>query len=420
MKNHSIENTAEINTIQKKLLGKELSYKEIYNLMDKISKDKLGDILTTYFIAASFKEGFSSEELYYFTKAMVETGTKIHFDGIVADKHSTGGLAGTRTTLIVVPIIAAAGFKIPKTSSRAITSPAGTADVMETFSKVSFYPDEIKTIVKNVGGCIVWGGHLGIAPADDNIIEIEEQLSFESFDKVIVSIMSKHVAVSTNHLILDIPIGPTMKIKHQKEAEKISDKFKILAKKFDIKLEIDINKSLEPAGNGIGPLLEAKDALKVLEQVRDRPIALENRALTLAGKLLNLCFETVKIKKNGEDEAKSILQKGLALAKFKEIIKAQKGNPNIESRKIKIKSKRKDIKSNKYGKIEKINNYYLNMAAKILGAPEDKNAGIYLFKKIGDKIENNESLMSFYANNSYRLDEAANHIVNFPIYEITK
>ena len=157
--------------------------------MDEIAKERLGDVLTTYFVAAGFKDGFSSDELYYLTKAMVETGTVLDFKGIVADKHSIGGVAGTRTTMIVVPIVTAVGFLMPKTSSRAITSPAGTADVMEILAKVNFTPEQIKKIVNDVGGCIVWGGHLGIAPADDVIIRIEEPLSFESFDKIIVSIM---------------------------------------------------------------------------------------------------------------------------------------------------------------------------------------------------------------------------------------
>ena len=138
MNNQSQQKQEAVETIQRKLLGRKLNYKEIYNLMDQISHHRLSNILTTYFVAASFKEGFSTNELFYLTKAMVETGTKLNFEGIVADKHSIGGLPGTRTTMIIVPIIAAAGFTIPKTSSRAITSPAGTADVMECFSKVTF------------------------------------------------------------------------------------------------------------------------------------------------------------------------------------------------------------------------------------------------------------------------------------------
>jgi thymidine phosphorylase len=201
---------------------------------------------------------------FFLTKAMVETGTKIHFSGIVADKHSTGGLAGTRTTMIVVPIIAAAGFKIPKLSSRAITSPAGTADVMEVVAPVNFKADKVKHIVEKTGGCIVWNGVMGIAPADDIIIEVEEPLSFESFDKIIVSIMAKKIAVSTNHLILDIPVGQTMKIKRFADAERVAKKFRMLGRKFGIEIITDVNECLEPAGRGVGPALEVRDVMHVL------------------------------------------------------------------------------------------------------------------------------------------------------------
>jgi AMP phosphorylase len=179
--------------------------------MDEIAQEKLSDVLTTYFVASSFKEGYSPQELFYFTKAMVETGNKLKFKGIVADKHSVGGIAGTRTTMIIVPIIAAAGFNIPKISSRAITTPAGTADVMEAIASVEFTPTQIEKIVNEVGGCIAWNGRLGIAPADDIIIRVEEPLSFESFDKIIISVMAKKVAAGTTHLILDIPVGKTAK-----------------------------------------------------------------------------------------------------------------------------------------------------------------------------------------------------------------
>src|SRR3989344_116411 len=169
-----------IAAIRKKLVGKELNYKEIYAIMDQISQEKLGDVLTTYFAASGFSKGFSGEELYYLTKAMVETGEKLKFSGIVADKHSIGGVPGTRTTLIVVPVVAGAGFKIPKSSSRAITTPAGTADAMEVLSEVTFGEKEIYEIVGRANGCIVWGGSFKIAPADDEIIRIEEPLMFES------------------------------------------------------------------------------------------------------------------------------------------------------------------------------------------------------------------------------------------------
>src|SRR5258706_7193902 len=169
-----------LDAIRKKLVGKKLTYRDIFAVMDEISHNRLGDILTTYFAASGYSNGFTDEELYYLTKAMVETGEQLHLPGIVADKHSIGGVPGTRTTLIVVPIIAAAGFTIPKSSSRAITTPDGTADDMEVLANVSFTKEQLYTIVKKTNGCIVWGGSFNIAPADDILIKVEKPLLFES------------------------------------------------------------------------------------------------------------------------------------------------------------------------------------------------------------------------------------------------
>ena len=396
-----------LDAIKKKLLGKELNYSEIFALMDEISHERMSDILTTYFVAAGFKEGFTDQELYCITKAMVKTGTELQFDGIVADKHSIGGIAGTRTTMIVVPIIASAGFKIPKTSSRAITSPAGTADVMETISPVIFDKPKIEKIVNKVGGCIIWGGHLGIAPADDIIIRVEEPLSFESFDKIIVSIMAKKVAAGTNHLVLDIPVGPTMKVKHFKDAQVVCDKFKKICDKFNIKVAFNIENTNQPEGTGVGPALEARDVFKVLEQTEDRSIALEERAIKLAGMLLNLCYETAKIEKDGFEEAEKILRSGQARDKFYEIVKAQGGDVSLNSKNIiELKNIHKHIiKSDKKGQINRVNNFNLNAIAKILGAPKDKYAGIDFKKRIGQNVQKAEELCIFYASDSALLAE---------------
>lgn len=418
MNNQSKENIIAIKAIQKKLLGKKLTYQEIYAIIDEIAKERLSDILTTYFVASSFKEGYSDEELYQFTKAMVETGNRLKFKGIVADKHSVGGIAGTRTTMLVVPIIAASGFKIPKISSRAITTPAGTADVMEAIAQVDFLPKEVERIVNNVGGCIVWNGKLGIAPADDIIIRVEEPLSFESFDKIIISVMAKKVAAGAKVLVLDLPYGKTAKIRHLTDAQKVAEKFRKVAKRFDIEMAVDINKMDEPAGYGIGPILEARDVLYVLEQNKNRPLKLEAKALRLAGLLLEMCFKKAGIKKNGEEEAKKILDSGQALKKFKEIVKAQKGDEDISSDKLKLAKYAKEIFSFKSGRILDINNYNLNTIAKILGAPTDKKAGIYLFKKIDHRVEKKEPLMILYSDDHYRLKEAEASLNNLPIFKI--
>lgn len=409
-----------IDAIKKKLLGKKLSYREVFALMDEIANERLGPVLTAYFAAAGFKEGFSEDELFYLTKAMAETGDMLHFKGVVADKHSTGGVAGTRTTMILVPIIAAAGIKIPKNSSRAITSPAGTADTMEVLAKVTFSPKEIEELVNKIGGCIVWGGHLGLAPADDIIIQVEEPLAFESFDKIIVSIMAKKVASGATHIVFDIPVGPTMKIQHFKDAEIIAKKFTMLAKKLDKKIVIDINETREPAGRGVGPILECRDVLRVLEQDPHRPLALEAKALRLAGKLLDLCFEDIDKKKvgTGEQVAREILQDGRALKKMQEIIKAQKGDPKVTSSSLKLAKHKKEFKAHKKGIISSVDNFKISSIAKILGSPEDKTAGIFLEKRIEEKVEKGDILCTLYSSDSWKLKEAYETLSHMPMYKI--
>jgi putative thymidine phosphorylase len=416
--NEDKEKLLAIEAIQKKLVGKKLSYSEVYAVMDEISKEKLSDVLTTYFVASSFKEGYTPQELYFFTKAMVETGSQLKFSGIVADKHSVGGIAGTRTTMIVVPIIAAAGFKIPKISSRAITTPAGTADVMESIAKVEFTPNEIEKIVNRTGGCIAWNGKLGIAPADDIIIRVEEPLSFESFDKIIISVMAKKVAAGTTHLVLDIPVGKTAKIHRFTDGEEVAKKFKNLAHHFGIKVVCDVNEALEPAGRGIGPILEVRDVLYVLEQTPDRPLRLEAKSLRLAGQLLDLCYKEKNSKKKGEDEAKKILESGAALKKFQEIVKTQGGLKNISSQSLKLAKHRFDYRSTRFGKIKDIDNHNLNTIAKILGAPDDKKAGIYLLKKLDHSVNKGEPLFTLYSEDKFLLKEAEATLKNLPIFKI--
>jgi len=274
------EQSLALEAIRKKLVGKKLTYRDIFAVMDEIAHNRLGDILTTYFAASGYSNGFTDEELYYLTKAMVETGEVLHFQGIVADKHSIGGVPGTRTTLIVVPIIAAAGFTIPKSSSRAITTPDGTADDMEILSKIEFSKEKLYEIVKKTGGCIVWGGSVNIAPADDILINVEKPLLFESYDKIVVSIMAKKIAFGSNHVVIDIPFGKSVKVHTAEDAKILKEKFLYIAKKFNIKLNALIHETEEPAGRGIGPALETRESLRVLEQSHLRPLDLEARAVT--------------------------------------------------------------------------------------------------------------------------------------------
>lgn len=408
-----------IAAIKKKLVGKSLSYNEIFAIMDQISSERLGPVLTTYFAAAGFKEGFSNDELYYLTKAMIETGPKLHFQGTVAGKHSIGGVAGTRTTMIVVPIVAAAGYKIPKNSTRAITSPAGTADTMEVLAPVAFPASKIESLVNKVGACIVWGGYLGLAPADDVIIQVEQPLAFESFDKIIVSVMAKQIASGVTHLILDIPVGRTMKVQHFSDADDIARKFNYLAKKFDINVVLDVNETRQSAGRGIGPLLEARDVLSVLEQLPERSLALEAKALRLAGKLINICMtDTQRRKTSGEEIARELLVSGKALKKMKAIIKAQGGNPEVTSDSLRPGNKIFQYRAKSKGKIVGINNQQITTMCRILGCPNDKKSGMYLNRRLEEQVDKGDILYTLYTTDNWKLKEAVETLKYVPIYSV--
>lgn len=418
--------TVAISAIKDKLVGKKLNYEQIFALIHEISKNSLGEILTTYFAASGYAKGFSDKELCFLTEAMVKNGQQLKFKGIVADKHSIGGLPGTRTTMIVVPIVASAGFKIPKSSSRAITTPDGTADDMEILADVEFNEEKLYEIIEKTNGCIVWGGSFNIAPADDILIQVEKPLMFESYDKIVISIMAKKIAFGSNHIIIDIPYGKFAKVHTEKEAKYLAKKFVMIAKHFKIEIKTIVHSAREPFGRGIGPILETRDALEVLEQNANRPLDLENDALNLSGHLLEICVNhdknfKNKIKKTFKNSyiwAKHILESGQALIKMREIIKAQNGDPNITSETLssKLGIYKYHLKSKNGGKIKEINSQNLTKIAKLLGAPNEKGSGIFLNKKVKNQVEKDEVMATFYSESEYNLKQGVLKIEELPLF----
>jgi AMP phosphorylase len=255
---------------------------------------------------------------------------------------------------------------------------------------------------------------------------VEEKLLFESFDKIIVSIIAKKVAFGSNHVVIDLPYGPTTKVHRLSDAEILSKKFIKLAKRFGIKIKVVINRTVEPSGNGIGPILEAKDALLVLEQSKNRPLDLEKKSLDLAAMLLEICIEDAskEAKKFFTDNfsgtrkwAEEILKSGYALRKMKEIIKAQ-GGRSIKSEDLKPGKYFFKIKASKRGHIMSYNLNNLTVMAKILGAPHLKGSGIYLNKKVGDKIEEGDVVCTLFSEKVYNLNEGIDTLSNFDLFEI--
>ena len=411
-----LESAKSVQAIKKRLLGKKLNYEEIHEIMADIVADRLSKVQITYFVASGFMHEYTDQELFFLTKAMAETGEMMTFRGIVADKHSVGGLAGNRTTMIVIPIIASLGIKIPKTSSRAITSPAGTADTMEVLAPVTFSVSQIRKIIEKHNACMVWGGGLNLAPADDKILKVSYPLSLEPYNKMIVSIMAKKVATGVTHLIIDMPVGPTTKIPDMKTALMLEKKFIYVASRFGIKIKVAMTKSSDPVGLGIGPALEARDVLRVLQQKAERPGDLEKKGVHLAGELLEFVGHCKK--GEGAKIAWKQLDSGKAWKKMQEIIKAQGGNSTIDSESITLGAHKKYYDAPKSGKIVFTDNKGINYVCRILGAPAVKLAGIYLNKEYGVKVKKGERLFTLYAENKDRLKLAEKALEKLKIFVI--
>ena len=400
------ERPCSINFIKEKLKGRPLKKEEIFEIINNIANNSLTEAEVAFFISAVYEEGMSLDETKFLIQAMVKSGKKLKLKGKVADKHSIGGVAGNRTTPIIVSICAATGLIMPKTSSRAITSAAGTADTIETIAKVDFSVKEIKNIIKKTNACLVWGGALGLAPVDDKIIRIERIVDVDSPAQLLASILSKKISVGSKYVLIDIPYGRSAKVTKRK-AEQLRIKFFHLAKKFDLKLNVVLTDGNEPIGRGIGPALEIKGIIDVLQR-NNPPKDLENKSVMLAGKLLELSGKAKKGK--GIKMAQKILDSGKALKKFEQIIKAQKG----DLKKIPKPRFSHNIIAKKRIKIKHLDNKLINRLARYAGSPEDKTAGLYLHTKKGHITKKGETIISIYSNSKEKLE----HAVKF--YQKTK
>lgn len=390
--------------IKKKMNGKMLSQKEVDEIIKDVVDNSLSEAEIALFISSMYEKGMNMKETIYLINSILHSGKILKLNlknKLIADKHSIGGIPGNRTTPIVVSICAAAGLIMPKSSSRAITAPAGTADVIETIAKVEFSIDELEKIVKKTGACLIWGGSLEIVPADEKIISIEKMLNIDPEAQLLASIMSKKLASGAKYILIDIPYGKTAKVTKEK-ALALKKKFEYLGKHFHKKLKVVLTRGDEPIGNGIGPVLEIIDILKILKRSDDAPKDLEKKSLFLSGELLEM---TGKAKKGqGIKLAKQILECGKAFAKFREIIEAQKGSLNhLKLARFKI-----DIIAKRNSEIAEIDNKKVNSLGRITGCPMDKSAGLYLYKHVGDKLKKGEKIMTIYAESKSRLRDASN------------
>lgn len=394
---HSLQS---LSFVRSKLYGNSLNSNEMKHIIDDVVKGYYSDINIATFLSACAGGRLNNVEIFELTRAMVDVGEKLSWsNNMIVDKHCVGGLPGNRTTLIVVPIVTAFGLMMPKTSSRAITSPSGTADTMETLAPVELDIKAMRKVVEQEGGCIVWGGGVSLSPADDILIRVERAMDVDSEGQLIASVISKKVAAGSTHIVIDIPVGPTAKVRSLNAAQNLELLFKMVMNEFNIHSEIIITDGSQPVGRGIGPALEAKDVLSVLQNQVDAPNDLKERALLIAAKIIEFS-PTVKLG-DGKKIASEILSSGKAWKKFQSICAAQGGlrEPPIAPFTHQITAKHK-------GRVSHIDNRQLSRLAKLAGAPHDPAAGVTLFTPLDKLVAKDEPLFSIHAESKGELQYA--------------
>ncbi|NVM03865.1 MAG: thymidine phosphorylase [Candidatus Helarchaeota archaeon] len=394
------ETTMEL--IKRRMIGGELSENEIMKIINDISNKKLNDIEIAGFIFSQALRGMTNNEVLSMIKAMVETGKKISFENqIIYDKHSLGGVPGNKVTLLIVPIVAAYGLMIPKTSSRAITSPSGTADTMEVLAPVEFQAEEVISMVNKTKGLVVEADN-DICPVDADIIGIEHYLGLNPESMMVSSILAKKIAMGINRLVIDVPVEGT-KVGSMEDGQRISQRIVKIGKKIGLEIKAGLTYGGQPIGNNIGPTLEAQEAVESLKITHpDKTNSLIEKSTDLAG----ILFEMSGVEKGkGKSIAMDLLISGKALDKMKQIIEIQGGDPKILNE-IPKSQHQETIECPRTGYVTQVDNSKLIKIARLAGAPEDKTAGIVIFGKRGDKIKKGSPLLKIYANNSKNLSKA--------------
>ncbi len=392
--------------IRKKIMGEKLSENQINHIIKDLISNELSDLDIASFLFSVYYKGLDMEEIRNLTMAMLNSGEKLELSGFVVDKHSIGGVPGNKVSLLIIPIVASTDLYIPKTSSRAITSPSGTADTMSVLANVKFSLKEIKEIVEKTHGCIVWGGALNLAPADDMLIRVENPLRINPRGLMLASVMAKKLGVGAKIVALDIPMGRGTKVTDMADGERLARDFVELGNSLGINVRAGLTYGGQPVGRAIGPALEAREALSALMNPSSASMSLLSKSASLAGIIL----EASGISQQGEgyNTAMDILKTGKALSKIREIIEAQGGNPNVKPDDLPVGTYKHEVIAESDGYVTLVDNESIVQIARAAGTPVDRGAGIILHQKQGYKVKKGDVLFEIYAERSSRLSDAVN------------
>ncbi len=397
-----------VERVRRKLRGETLSRADFDAILADVCARRYAKPELAMFVLACALRRLDRGELIAFTEAMIACGSRLSFDAaVVADKHCIGGIPGNRTTLVVVPILAALGLTVPKTSSRAITSASGTADTMGVLADVALSPERIRSVVERTGACIVWGGALDLAPADDVLITVERPMGIDTEGQMIASILSKKKTAGATHALIDLPVGPSAKVRSRERGEALAERFRDVAQAIGLRVEVLLTEAHAPIGRGVGPRLEALDVLAVLKREPHAPADLREKSLYLAARLLE-CTGAVS-DAGGYRAAQRALDSGAALAKFEEIALAQ-GRLELPP----PAPFRAEVLAPRDGRIRAIDCLEVNTIAKLAGAPANPAAGLCVLRGVDAVVARGEPLLELHAQSRAQLDFALEYANSHP------
>ena len=382
-----------IDSVRRKINGGILGANEYRKIIADVAAFKYTPTELAAFLVsnASF---MSPQEVLSMTQALIEHRQPMDWGlNLVVDEHCIGGIPANRVSLIVAPIAIAYGLCFPDSMTRGVTSCSGAADAMEVLANVELSEDDVKRVVSETGGSLFLdGGRFAMTATEDLLLSLERALGISTPQQIVASILAAKAAVGVTHLLVDIPVGKTAKIRTMSEAMALRKLFEYVGDMLSMTLDVIVTDGSDPIGNGIGPVLEARDVMKVLRCREDAPHDLREKSLFIAGRLLE--FDPQLRGGQGYETAREILDSGQALETFSQIVHAQgkMDPPNLGQL-------TRDVTASETGEVSEIDGAQLNRIAMTAGAPADKGAGIDLFKKTGDFVEQGEVLYRIYASN---------------------
>jgi len=380
----------------------------------------IGDILAGRYedqqiadFLVSVSESLTRDETVDLARARADFSASIRWESdLVVDKHSMGGIPGSRITMIVIPIVAAHGLTIPKTSSRAITSPAGTADAMEVLARVDLDADDVRRTVKQTNGCIAWNGRLNHSRVDEVMNRITRPLKLDTLHWSVSSILSKKLAAGATHCIIDVPLGPTAKVRSATDAKNLRDLFLHVGAALGLHTDVRLTDGRAPIGSGIGPALEARDVVAVLKNEPDAPADLRDKALSFAAAIL--AFDPSMTEAEAPIRVRELLNSGAAWETFERMC-AEQGQPPEA---IDIGRRTVTIAADADGTVDFIDCFALASIARAAGAPVDKGAGLDLFARPDDTVEAGQPLYRIHARTEDGLDAARTKVAEDAAFRI--